>query len=420
MIFDMSHPSIDSQGYYPKKQPPQEPRFASGVSDAADAIVAVDQVLSAVTRKMVRPVDLMMVFATADHRHTIESIFRRLNDALSPKVSLGTTAMGVIGSGREIEHSPGLSVLTAELPGATLRPYGYNQTDWESATDSPDAMDETINVGPDLPKAVIIFADPFSTPIVSLLPMMNRHWSGVPIIGGMCSGGTKPMENMLIVNGKIHHEGAVGVTISGNIDVDCVISQGCRGIGKPYVITKSKRHIVYELGGHNPLEVIEDLVHNLDQMDCELIESRGLMIGRVINEYQDRFGRGDFLIRHLLAVDHETGAMAVNDPQIRVGQTIQFHVHDQKTAIEDFKLLLEGQKLHGPGAGAMLFSCNGRGRTLFDQPNTDALLVNEALKEIPLAGFFAAGEIGPVGGENFLHGHTASLIVFRGTKHASA
>ena len=137
------------------------------------------------------------------------------------------------------------------------------------------------------------------------------------------------------------------------------------------------------------------------------------MVGRVINEYKDRFGRGDFLIRNIVGIDPKARYLAISDPQTRAGQTIQFHVRDDKTAIEDFQMLLEAQNLHGPAAGALLFSCNGRGTRLFSNPNTDATIIHDALGNIPLAGFFCAGEIGPVAGQNFLHSHTASLAVFR-------
>jgi small ligand-binding sensory domain FIST len=63
-------------------------------------------------------------------------------------------------------------------------------------------------------------------------------------------------------------------------------------------------------------------------------------------------------------------------------------------------------------AGALVFSCNGRGQSMFGEPDHDATLVQHELRSPPAAGFFAAGEIGPVGGRSFLHGFTATLAVF--------
>ncbi|HEB60654.1 MAG TPA: hypothetical protein ENJ06_02415, partial [Phycisphaeraceae bacterium] len=142
------------------------------------------------------------------------------------------------------------------------------------------------------------------------------------------------------------------------------------------------------------------------------LASRGLLLGKVIDEYKDHFGRGDFLIRGIIGADPKAGILAIEEP-LRVGQTVQLHVRDATTADEDLKLLLDGQKIHDQPAAALLVSCNGRGKKLFDQPHHDVLAVKQALGDIPLAGFFAAGEIGPIGNRSFLHGHTASLVLFR-------
>jgi small ligand-binding sensory domain FIST len=65
-----------------------------------------------------------------------------------------------------------------------------------------------------------------------------------------------------------------------------------------------------------------------------------------------------------------------------------------------------------PPAGALLFACNGRGRSMFGRSDHDAEVIADALAGAPAAGFFAAGEIGPVGGGYFLHSFTATVAVF--------
>ncbi len=235
------------------------------------------------------------------------------------------------------------------------------------------------------------------------------------MVGGIASGGEEVGENRLMLDDAILEEGAVGLSLSGDIDVQTTVSQGCRPIGQPFVITKAKRHVVQQLGGHNALQVIQEMAQELDEEDQQLVHDNGLLVGRVINEYKQRFGRGDFVVRGLIGVDQDQGYIAIGDPQVRIGQTIQFHVRDQKTAAEDLAMVLDLQKVHGPGAGGLLFTCNGRGTNLFDAPDTDANLIHGALGEMPLAGIFAAGELGPLGSEqtSFVHGHTASLVVFR-------
>ena len=140
---------------------------------------------------------------------------------------------------------------------------------------------------------------------------------------------------------------------------------------------------------------------------------QGLHIGRVINEYRGDFQRGDFLVRNVLGLDRATGALAITE-RVRVGQTVQFHVRDAETADEDLHALLQ-LDVHAHEkrpAAALLFSCNGRGTRLFDRPDHDAAAVRAEAGAIPVAGFFAQGELGPVGGQNFIHGFTASVALF--------
>ena len=387
-------------------------RFASALSDAADAEQAVAHVVDQLTRQLAGPVDLLVIFATARYRDKFRLLHDHLASALAPQVDLGVTAAGVIGVQQELENSPGLSVLAAQMPGAVLRPISYEQIDWPEVIEDPAALpDQTQTEDIDV-RAMLLLADPYSTPVARILPTFNRAWPGVPVVGGMASGADGPGGNRLLIDGQVFRDGAVGVAIGGDVRVDATVSQGCRPIGIPFVITRAKRHVVQELGGRKALGVIQEMVEELNEEDRELLRS-GLLVGRVIDEYKERFGRGDFLIRGVVGVDEDEGYIAIGDTQVRVGQTIQFHVRDQRTAEEDFSLLLSAQNLYGPASGALLFSCNGRGTQLFDQPHADATMIHEALGDVPLAGIFAAGEIGPVGDQNFLHGQTASLLLFR-------
>ncbi len=266
-------------------------------------------------------------------------------------------------------------------------------------------------------RTIIMLADPFSTPITRLLPAITGYGGPqrpIPVVGGMSSGASQPGHNALVIDDTLVRNGAVGVTVSGKVAVDIIVSQGCRPIGKPIVVTKAKGNVIQELGGRQALDCVQEMAGELGEEERELL-SAGLLVGTVINEYKDRFGRGDFLVRNILGYDKQHGAIAVGDMP-RVGQTVQFHVRDAETAHEDLQLLLDGQQHDDTPLGALLVTCNGRGSRLFeDEDSRDVQTIRSRLGEIPLAGFFAAGEIGPIGDESFLHGHTASLAIFRAT-----
>jgi small ligand-binding sensory domain FIST len=130
-------------------------------------------------------------------------------------------------------------------------------------------------------------------------------------------------------------------------------------------------------------------------------------MGLVIDEHQVDFGRGDFLIRSVIGADRANGAIAIGD-SVAVGTTVQFHVRDADAADEDLRELLADRQADA----VLLFTCNGRGSRLFEQLDHDAGVIGDLLGDPPVSGFFAAGEVGPVGGRNFVHGFTASLALF--------
>jgi len=404
-------------------------KFASAISDAASTPDAQREVMASLQRSFPaaepsqgdngHKADLVTVLATMHHAEDMRGLCQALQEQLGARVLLGCTCAGVIGVQREIQQGPGLSVLAGQMPGAALQGFSYEQFDWPAVLDSPSAMRDTINLSGQTsdantaPNAILLLADPFSTPMVKLLPAFSSAFGPIPVLGAMASGAEQAGQNRLILNGVEVHNGAVGVAIGGKVDVQTTVSQGCRAIGEPMVITKSKRNVVQELGGRNPLQALRQMVASLDGEDRELLKSNGLQIGRVINEYKGRFGTGDFLIREMAGVDADDGFIAIGDPGVRTGQTIQFQIRDGASAMQDFKMMLSAQKVHGEASGALLFSCTGRGQHMFDHAHADAMMVYEALGDVPLAGFFAAGEIGPVGGQSYIHGHTACLAVFR-------
>jgi small ligand-binding sensory domain FIST len=241
---------------------------------------------------------------------------------------------------------------------------------------------------------------------------MNENHPGVPVLGGMASGIRGPGQCRLLLNDTVHDQGGAGVLLYGPLGLRSIVSQGCRPIGQHMVITKAEDNIIFELSGKPPMQQLKDLWETLTPDEQRLFQ-QGLHVGRVLNEYRGDFQRGDFLVRNVLGLDRSTGALAITE-RVRVGQTVQFHVRDADTAGEDLHALLQldVQAHDKRPAAALLFSCNGRGTRLFHQPNHDAGAIRSQAGDIPLAGFFAQGELGPIGAQNFLHGFTASLAMF--------
>lgn len=359
-----------------------------------------------------RRADLLLVFSSAHFDDEVERLVERVNEALSPRTLIGTSGEAVICNALEYEHQPALSIWAAHLPDVELRSFHFSDHEDLSRIDGDEALREHLGVPADVNSHFILLGDPFSfgRGTLDLLERLNSAFPGRPAIGGMASAADSPNENIVVFDGEVLRHGLTGVALWGRVTIDTIVSQGCRPIGRHLVITRSEKNAILEVGGITPYEAIQKIWNESPARDRELVMRGGLLVGRVINEYKATFSRGDFLVQNPMHIDKESGAMFLPD-RVRPGQTIQFHLRDGDSAADDLKTLLSHPR--PPAAGGLLFSCNGRGTRLFPDRNHDARAVTESAGAIPVAGFFCAGEIGPIGARNFVHGHTASIGFFR-------
>jgi small ligand-binding sensory domain FIST len=375
---------------------------------------SVDGVLSAVSRQMIdrlgEHVDLALVFPSSHFLRHATGLGVNLRRAIGAKVMIGCCADGVIGPDHEIETEPAVAVVAAQLPGVGVQPFHISGHDAVEIAREPSRFGEYMQCSRDT-RGIVMMADPFSTPMERMLDAFNFYCEGVPVIGGLASAAREPGQNRLFMNDTVLSDGLIGVGLSGPVQLDVIVSQGCRPIGPVFQVTEANNNIIESLEGGPPMERIGDVLAALDESDRELLRN-GLFIGRAIDSNRETLGRGDFLIRGVLGADSRTGAIAIGD-MIKDGERVQFHLRDARTAREDLEMMLTPHALFGAPSGAFLFSCNGRGTHLYDEPDGDISAINSFFHGIDLAGFFCAGEIGPIGGKNFLHGHTASLALIR-------
>ena len=348
--------------------------------------------------------DLAVVFAGAANLDHVEEGLTAIEERLGGPALVGCGAQGVVGAGRELEHG-GVVVWAASLPGADVETFHLEVL---------PAGESTVAISgvPDLDDsdAVIMLSDPYSFPVEPMLAQMGEDYPGLPVVGGVTSVSSGPDGGVLLHDGAVAGAGAVGVSLRG-VDLHPCVSQGTRPIGAEMVVTAAEGNTVYELASKPALERLREAITALDHEE-RMLAGRGILLGIVIDENQPSYDRGDFLIRGVLDADDESGAITVGE-KLRVGQTVRLQVRDGESADEDLReaLAREVGRLSGPPAGALLFTCNGRGSNMFDTPDHDALALEEAFGA-PAAGFFCAGEIGPVGRRNFLHGFTATIALF--------
>jgi small ligand-binding sensory domain FIST len=380
-------------------------RVAVGCSEGFDAVEAFSEASLDAARKLDGPCDLCMLFAGAPHLGHAKWILSSVHEHLQPRHLIGCGAGGVVGAGREIEEGPAAVVWAASMPGAEVSTHHFEV---EQAEDGFEVLG--VPVGDELGQTMILLADPYSFATEALLDRLDELRPGMPVLGGLASASAAGSAS-LFRNGDVLTGGAVACSLSGVPILPCV-SQGAAPVGPEMTITAADRNVIEELASRPAVERLREALTALDAREQQLAAS-GLMLGIVIDENQPEYRRGDFLVRPIIAADGEAGTIALGE-RVRVGQTVRMHIRDGASADEDLRETLRAQ-VEALGstrpAGVLLFTCNGRGSHMFEVPDHDASAVEDALG-VPAGGFFCAGEIGPVGGRNFLHGFTATMALF--------
>ena len=378
---------------------------AVGVSESFDPVDAFSDAAAEAAAGLDGAADLALAFAGASHLTQAPVLLERIHEQLGPRHLIGCGAGGVLGAGKEIESGPGAVVWALSAPEAEI------ETHHLTAVSGPDGL-VLDGVDPQLEPgaALLMLADPYSFPTEALLELLEQEHPGTPVLGGLSSAAAAGSA-CLLRDQEVLAEGAVVCSLNGLTVLPCV-SQGAEPVGPEMTITACEGNVIAELASQPAIARLGEVIAGLAERERSLA-AEGLLLGVVIDENQPDYLRGDFLVRPIIGADEDSGAVAIGE-RVRVGQTVRVHVRDPRCADEDLReaLGLQSVALGGErAAGALLFTCNGRGRHMFGAPDHDVDAVEEALGA-PAGGLFCAGEIGPVGGRNFLHGFTATLAVF--------
>jgi len=388
-------------------------RWVSAVSTASPLEAAVREVTAAIARDLdgATP-DLAVAFVSEQYQGEYERLPALLRGQLAPRHVIGCSAGGVIGGGREVERQAGVSLTAAVLPGVDLTPFHLESEALLERTAPAVEWEKLVGITSARRPAFLLLPDPFTLDAETLVAGLDAAFPESPKIGGLASGGREPGANALYLGDTVYRAGAVGIALSGNVEVDTIVAQGCRPIGDPMFVTRADQNVLYALDGQPALAILQDLLANADTRDRQLF-ANSLFLGVVMKEQQE-YRQGDFVIRNLLGIDGKAGAIAVG-AALRIGMVVQFHLRDAATSAQDLEAVL-ARYHEGPprrAAGSLLFSCLGRGVHLYGEPDHDTAAFHRHLGPVPLGGFFCNGEIGPVHGSTFLHGYTSAFGLFR-------
>jgi len=382
------------------------PRFGDGLAVDADLVRAAEAAAVAARTPLggMNP-DLACVFVCGGDPDQVAEALARASSVLRARTVIGCSASGVIGGSQGVEAASSVSVWAAVLPGVRVRAFHLE------VIRTPEGMAVLgLPEGEETDEVAVVLADPFSFPADGFVEQANDAL-GLPIVGGMAAGNRGAGSTRLLLDNRVVDRGAVGVVMGGPVGAQAMVSQGCRPVGPDMTVTASEGNLLLRLAGVSAIQKLEQVLSSLSPED-QALASGGLQIGVALDEYVDEHQRGDFLVRGILGLDRTRAAIAIGDI-VPVGRTVRFQVRDAASADDDLRaMLVQLRREFATVEGALLFSCNGRGTNLFTSADHDVLAMRQGLSTSGIAGFFAAGEIGPVGGRNHLHGFSAAVLVF--------
>ncbi len=375
------------------------------VGGAADN-AALEAALEAVERSGSDRADLALVFVTGDAHTRAHEALHAVRRVTGAPVVLGCSGTGILTERREIEDDVAVAVLAVRCEHLVATPFSFERQGErrDLGTEHAQRNGATHAEG----GCALVLPDAMGCNPPALLGQLHDALGFVPVLGAVAAG--SPMFELY--NTDAMEAALVGVALSGLAPV-IGVTQGCRPIGEPYVITHAEGNVIQRIGSRPALEMLTAAIRANPDTEAR-IRHAGVFAGLAMDPAKSPLERGDFLVRNLVGADQSNGALAVAE-RVRIGQTVQFQIRDAEASRQDLREMLDelAGRLHGrrPAFGCY-FDCAGRGRGLFGVPDHDVTLIRERLGEFPLVGFFGNGEFAPIGRRNFFHNYTGALVIF--------
>ncbi|MGC3979628.1 MAG: FIST C-terminal domain-containing protein [Steroidobacteraceae bacterium] len=357
--------------------------------------------------------DLVMACISSQHQAQFALLGELLRREFETAQLFASLTVSVIGGGRELEDQPAISLVGAVLPGVEIHGIHLEQQNVPPVYAERRLWESALGVGKALPECMLLMADPFSFTTDSFLKGLDRHFPQTQKLGGLVSGVERPGLPCLLLNGQVHTSGCICVTLSGNLKVDVIVAQGCRPIGDPMFANATHENLILALDGKIPREVLTELYEHIKRSDRKLFTD-ALFIGLAM-EQREQYRPGDFLIRTILGLDPDSGALLINT-HVPEHSVVQLHLRDAVTSAQELEQLLSHYRNEhdiNQISGALLFSCLGRGAEFYGRADHDSNVFKHHIGDLPLGGLFCNGEIGPVRGTTHLHGYTSVFALFR-------
>jgi len=380
---------------------------------------------------------LALLYITDHYAANAQEILEHLSAEL-PEVTdwAGTVGIGIAANNVEYFDEPALAVMLLELPSDQYRvfsgvaPLGLT---FEAHT-------------------ALVHADPRTSEVAELIEELAQRTDSGYVFGGLSSSRGQAVQFAGAADGNVKGQGAASGVFSGGLSgvafgpgvvLVSRVTQGCQPISRAHQVTGADRNVILTLDGAPALEVmLHELNVTLDEPREALQAVRATLVGMTDSTTMSEtaptvlrtgnFGP-DVLVRHIIGLDPARAGVAVADvvtegmelafcqrnvqaaraDLMRVCAEIREELEPQEQALETAAALAASEAEAAPHeargiAGAIYVSCTGRGGAHFGAPSAELQIIRRALGDVPLVGFFAAGEIA----RHHLYGYTGVLTVF--------
>lgn len=339
--------------------------------------------------------NLGFVYATdslaPDFGHMIEAL--RTRTGITHWV--GTIGIGICADGNEYYDAPAASALVAAFPQQSFRVFPSLHHDLSDLTRLQHEWNSEY-----LPRFGVVHGDPRTALTPQLLPALSQRLPDLYLVGGLSSS-----QGDYAQYADHECEGSLsGVLFTEQISVATTLTQGCSPISDKHVVSDCEQNVVRSLDGRPALDVFKEDIGEVLSRDLQRVGGY-IFVGLPIPGSDT----GDYVVRNLVAIDPDKRELIIGDA-VYPGQQLQFCRRDGSSAWEDLQRAINALKarVSSPIKGALYYSCLGRGRYLFGENSEELRFIQEQLGNVPLAGFFANGEIA----KDQLYGYTGVLTVF--------
>jgi small ligand-binding sensory domain FIST len=382
----------------------------TGLSAHSDSLrAAAEAADQAMTRLGIDRADWVVVFATAHHFSAYRRMIEVICERTGTEKVVGCSGYGVLTEEGEIEGGAGISLLA--VSSTNLQAYPFLERPLHGRPDDA-ALAIAEQVQPQLAKnsALVLLPDTYHLNPNLFLAALDEELGEIPLVGGGASEDGSQGRTHQFFGNQVESNAVTGMLLTGTASMDVRMTQACRPQGEPLIVTGAERNIIYELGGRPAFEVFQEVAGEERMNDLRQAVS-SVFVGIPMDLDQDEIERGQYLVRNIVGVDPDSGAIGIAD-EVRTGQILTFTLREPNGARADLvRMATDLAQNRPPASFGLYFNCMARGEGLYGEPGVDARTLREALGGVPVAGFFTGSEIAPIRGKTHLHQYSGVLLL---------